>query len=92
MLKKALFAGIAAFAAVTPATAQGLYSAEYTYWRHWHPYPNYAAAIPYGLPVVAYMRTTTYLPPFGIVPAKLYFIPQTTPFYNVPPYMVVAPF
>lgn len=90
MLKKALI--VSAIIAATPATAEGLYSQEYTYWRTWHPYPNYAAAIPYGLPVVAYTRTTTYLPFFGYVPARLYFIPQKTPFYNVPPYTVVEPF
>ncbi len=95
MLKKMLFAAVCAMVVATPALAEDYYSQYDNYWRTWHPYPNYAAAIPYGLvPIIAYTRTTAYLPALGYaqVPVRVYFIPQQTPLYNVPPYTVVEPF
>jgi hypothetical protein len=93
MLKKMAFA--AAMIAATPALA-GSYVDQYRgYFRpHWHHYPNYAAFIPYGWPMVPSVRTMDYVPEanYALLPVRVYFIPQEQPYYNAPPYEVVAPY
>lgn len=75
------------------AFSRDYYGQYHTYWRHWHPYPNYVACLPYGWPMIAYSRAYAYVP--GLVvpaPVNVYYIPQTDPRYNVPPYAVIAPY
>ena len=94
MLKKIAFAALLVSAA-TPALA-GSYIDQYRgYFRpHWHRYPNYTAFIPYGLPMTPSVRGFAYFPEAGyaLLPARIYFIPQQQPYYNVPPYPVIAPY
>jgi hypothetical protein len=96
MLRKIAFAAILAMIAATPAWA-GSYVDQYRgYFRpHWHHYPNYAAFIPYGWPMIPSVRGLVYVPETGyyaLLPARVYFIPQQPPYYNVPPYAVIAPY
>lgn len=91
MLKTMLFGAVAAMIAATPAMAGGYWHGGHL--RHWHRYPNYAAALPYGWPFVAYTRSTAYIPAAdAVLPVRVYYIPQQPPYYNVPPYLVVAPY
>ncbi|REF85821.1 hypothetical protein DES32_1857 [Methylovirgula ligni] len=96
MLRKLILALAAAAALVTPAaaTTRDYYGQYHTYWRHWHPYPNYTAYLPYGWPMIAYTRSAAYVPgyPYGPVPVNVYYIRRSTPVYNVPPYTVIAPY
>jgi hypothetical protein len=95
MIKSTIFAAVLAATAATPALA-GSYVDQYPgYWGpEWAPYPDYAAFIPYGLPMVPATPTTTYVPEVSDapLPARLYYIPQQAPLYNVPPYVVLAPY
>lgn len=95
MLRKIAFAAILAMIAATPAWA-GSYVDQYRgYFRpHWHRYPNYTAFIPYGWPMIPSVRGLAYVPEAGyaLLPARVYFIPQQPPYYNVPPYPVIAPY
>jgi len=63
MLKKIAFAAISVMVAAAPAFAGG-YAGQYRgYFRpHWNPYPNYAAFIPYGLPMTTSTRTLAFVP------------------------------
>lgn len=95
MFKKIALAAVAVAISTAPALA-GSYVDQYPgYYRpHWHPYPNYAAFIPFGFPMTPSARGLTYVPEAGYapVPAQVYFIPQNEPYYNVPPYAVIAPY
>jgi hypothetical protein len=95
MLKKLVLALVAVGALASPAAAltRNYYGQYHTYWRHWRSYPNYIARLPYGLPMIAYSRAYGYVPgtPYP-VPLRVYYIPQTEPRYNVPPYAVIAPY
>ncbi|MGH6818809.1 MAG: hypothetical protein ACREC1_08570 [Methylovirgula sp.] len=92
MLKKVAF--VLAMIATTPASAGGIAACCHSarFWAHWHRYPNYAACIPYGIPFIPYNRTIDYVPGIGMVPVRVYYVPREQPFYNVPPYEVVAPY
>ncbi|HLH10344.1 MAG TPA: hypothetical protein VKV77_00525 [Methylovirgula sp.] len=92
MLKSVAFA--AAILGATPAFA-GSYVDQYPgyFVPCWHPYPNYTAHIPWGMPMVPSVRTLDYVRGLNaVVPVRVYFIPQQTPYYNVPPYEVIEPF
>jgi hypothetical protein len=95
MLKTLILASVVAVALAAPAAAvsRDYYGQYHTYWRHWRPYPNYVAGLTYGWPIIAYSRVYTYVPglPYP-APVKVYYIPQTEPRYNVPPYAVIAPY
>jgi hypothetical protein len=95
MMKTLALALCAVGLLASPAAAfsRDYYGQYHTYWRHWRPYPNYTAWLPYGWPMIAYTRTRAYVPglPYP-VPVNVYYIPQTEPRYNVPPYAVVAPY
>jgi hypothetical protein len=95
MLKKLLlaFGALSALASPAAALSRDYYGQYHTYWRPWHPFPNYVARIPYGWPMIAYTRAYSYVPGLpSPVPVRVYYIPQTEPRYNVPPYAVVAPY
>ncbi len=108
MMKKLLFAAVLAATAATPAVAggnpgywgppavAGSYVDQYPgYWQpYWYPYPNFAAAIPFGIPIVTSQPTVAYFPAASPVPlpARVYFVPQQPPYYNVPPYPVIEPY
>ncbi len=96
MTKKIILGLVAAGLLASPAAAltRDYYGQYHTYWRHWRPYPNYTAYLPYGWPIIAYTRSVAYVPgySYGPVPVNIYYIPQTEPRYNVPPYAVVAPY
>lgn len=92
MLKK--IAVVLATLAATPAWAGGPADCCHAghYWAHWHRYPDYAACVPYGLPIIPYARTIDYVPGIGEVPVRVYYIPRQQPLYSVPPYRVIAPY
>jgi hypothetical protein len=95
MLKK--IALVAATIAATPALADQYFIPYQGVGPHWHPYPDYAAYVPYGLPIASYSRSIGYVAGLGYVPVRVYYIPQQVPpqqgpLYNVPPYQVVAPY
>jgi hypothetical protein len=95
MLKKLILAGVALSALAGPAAAltRDYYGQYRTYWRPWHRYPNYTASLPYGWPMLTYTRVYSYVPGYPRrVPVNVYYIPQTEPRYNVPPYAVIAPY
>jgi hypothetical protein len=95
MLKTLVLALAAATMLGGPASAltRDYYSQYHTYWRHWHAYPNDVARLPYGWPMIAYTRVYTYVPGLQYpAPVNVYYIPQTEPRYNVPPYAVIAPY
>jgi hypothetical protein len=95
MLKKLVlaFGALSALASPAAALSRDYYGQYHTYWRPWHRFPNYVSAIPYGWPMIAYTRAYSRVPglPYP-VPVNVYYIPQTEPRYNVPPYAVVAPY
>ena len=52
------------------------------------PAPTPFAPLPYSI------RTgeVVFVPPFGLLPVRVYATPAQGPFYNVPPFKVVAPY
>lgn len=88
MLRKLLFAAAAALAA-SPAMAE-----PWINYDGYKVYPQFTYPVPYGYPVAAYTEVTVPVPvvTYARVRIRVYAIPQQPPYYNVPPYAVVAPY
>jgi hypothetical protein len=56
-------------------------------------YGQYPAPLPYARAPRSFL-TGQYVvvPPYGPLPVRVYTTPPNGPFYNVPPYRVIAPF
>ena len=59
-----------------------------------HDYGQYPAPLPgYSFPHSRYTGRGVVIPPYrGVFPVRVYTTPQLPPYYNVPPYLVVAPY
>ena len=79
MTKMWIAAALAGLAMAVPARAED--------------YGQYPAPLP-GAPVPHSRLTGRFVcvPPYGLFPVRVYDTPQAGPYYNVPPYRVVAPY
>ena len=56
-------------------------------------YGQYPAPTPYGVfPQSVLTGQVAFVPPYGPLPVRIYTTPPQGPFYNVPPYKVIAPY
>jgi hypothetical protein len=56
-------------------------------------YGQYPAPLPFApLPQSYRNGEAVIVPPYGPLPVRVYTTPPTGPFYNVPPYRVIAPY
>ena len=56
-------------------------------------YGQYPAPLPFApLPQSELTGEAVIVPPYGPLPVRVYTTPPTGPFYNVPPYRVIAPY
>jgi hypothetical protein len=60
---------------------------------HAEDYGQYPAPVPFApLPQSTLTRDLVIVPPYGPLPIRVYTTPPNGPFYNVPPYRVLAPY
>ncbi|WP_158808219.1 hypothetical protein [Beijerinckia sp. L45] len=56
-------------------------------------YGQYPAPVPFAsLPQSRLTGDVVIMPPYGPLPVRVYTTPPNAPFYNVPPYRVIAPY
>ena len=78
-MRNIVIAIVAATAVAAPACAED--------------YGQYPAPIPYApLPQSYLTGDVVIVPPYGPLPVRFYTTPPNGPFYNVPPYRVIAPY
>ena len=53
-----------------------------------YPAPDFTTRFPRSVPTGEFVV----VPPYGLLPLRLYDTPPLGPFYNVPPYRVIAPY
>lgn len=89
MLRKMLFAAAGVMFFATPALA-----GPWVNYDGYQPIDSYAVAIPYGYPFMPYTDAVIPVPVVTYAPVhvRVYAVPQQPPYYNVPPYVVYAPY